>query len=381
MGTDDLKYWFALKFVDGIGSLTFRALIDRFGSPRKVFSAPLEEIRTVAGKVKKAAENIKGFHNWEKAEREIYLAEKSGVSILTYIDPGYPRALLNIYDFPPILYIRGEIRHSDTHIAMVGSRAASAYGKYAAERLSRELAYSGATVVSGLARGIDAAAHRGALAARGRTIAVLGCGIDIIYPPENRDLYERIPASGAIVTEFPFGTAPIAANFPERNRIISGLSLGVVVIEATEKSGSLITAGMALEQGREVFAVPGVIDSPGSKGTHKLLKQGAKLVENVTDIFEEILPQAQLHFDASGAPATRTGTLPEREPGGEKELPLLSACESALLEALSRGPLDVDTIISRTGLQAGEALGILTGLELRGQVAQLPGKMFSLKTD
>lgn len=377
MGTDDLRYWFALKFVDGVGNLHFRTLVDALGSPRSVFGASLERLEAIQGIKKKTAQSIKGFRDWKRADREAELLKRTGVSVLTYQDRDYPGLLLNIYDFPPLLYVRGEIRESDINVAVVGSRAASTYGKFIAERLARDLAYGGATIVSGLARGIDAAAHRGALSARGRTIAVLGCGIDVTYPAENEELYRKIPQCGAIVTEFPFGTPPKGSNFPARNRIISGLSLGVVIIEASEKSGSLITASMALEQGREVFAVPGVIDAPGSRGTHKLLKQGAKLVESANDVLEEIGPQVRF---AAGAekPAERQESPQQPQ---KPEMERLTDNEQALVRVLSKDPVDVDTIIARSGFSAGETLGLLTGLELSGRIEQLPGKMFVLKID
>lgn len=377
MGTEDLRYWFALKFVEGIGNVSFRQLVDSAGSPRRVFATAEEVLASRVGG--KAARNIKDFADWEKADREVELANSSGVSVLKYTDPSYPQSLLNIYDFPPFLYVRGEILESDINVAVVGSRAASAYGRHVTDRLCRDLAFSGVTVVSGLARGIDAAAHRGALTARGRTIAVLGCGIDIVYPTENRDLYAEIPQSGAIITEFPFGAPPEARHFPARNRIISGLSLGVVIIEATEKSGSLITARTALDQGREVFAVPGIIDSPGSRGTHMLLKQGAKLVENVNDILEEIAPQIQVPQDRQRpGPGDIEGNQALR-PAAARDHSSLDHWEKALIGIISRDPQDVDTIICRSGRPPGETLGMLTDLELRGYIEQLPGKMFVLK--
>lgn len=368
MGTEDLRYWFALKFVEGIGNLSFRYIVDALGSPRSAFHAAEGELAALTGK--KAALNIKDFRDWEKADREVDLALSSGVSILKYTDPLYPKSLLNIYDFPPLLYVRGDLRESDICVAVVGSRAASSYGRYVTDRLCRDLAFNGVTIVSGLARGIDAAAHRAALTAKGRTIAVLGCGIDVIYPGENRELYAGIPKSGAIVTEFPFGTPPNAHNFPARNRIISGLSLGVVIIEATEKSGSLITARTALDQGREVFAVPGIIDAPGSRGTHMLLKQGAKLVENANDILEEIAPQVDIgNFEE----------IKEVKPSRAADISALSAGEKSLIGVVSGEPRDVDTIIALSGRPAGETLAMLTDLEMRGYVEQLPGRMFILK--
>jgi DNA processing protein len=219
------------------------------------------------------------------------LINKNNITVITDRDESYPENLFNIYDRPPLLYIKGNLQKEDINIAIVGSRLASTYGKFITERISRELAMKGITIVSGMARGIDSAAHRGAIAAQGRTVAVLGCGLDIIYPPENKNLFSDIVQNGAVISEYPPQTQPLSAHFPARNRIISGISYGVVVVEAGEKSGSLITARLALEQGREVFAVPGSIDSVGSRGTNKLIKQGAKLIENIDDILEDILPQ------------------------------------------------------------------------------------------
>ncbi|MDP1992852.1 MAG: DNA-processing protein DprA, partial [Syntrophales bacterium] len=260
------------------------------------------------------------------------------------------------------------------------------YGKYVTEKLSRELALKGITVISGLARGIDSAAHRGALAGKGRTIAVLGSGLDIVYPPENEALAADIAAQGALVTEYPFGTPPNAPNFPARNRLISGISLGVVVVEAGEKSGSLITARIASEQGRSVFAVPGAIESAGSRGTNRLIKQGAKLIENVEDILEEILPQSGLPPVAPERPPLLSAA-PEAVPDNKETTPAphsgdvggLGATESKLLSFITREPVDVDTLIARSGLTAHEVQSSLLVLALGGIIRQLPGKMFLRK--
>lgn len=273
---DDLTYWVALSSVEGVGSVSYRNLLAKFGSPDRVFEATRRELEQTAGLNHKTAGNIKDFRGWERARSECARAAQEGVSIITVKDPLYPERLRNIYDYPPLLYMKGTLQADDIPVAVVGSRSASPYGRYVTERLCRELALRGVTIVSGLARGIDTCAHRGALSARGRTIAVLGCGIDVIYPPENRKLHGSITDSGAVVTEYSFGTEPNRPNFPARNRIISGMSLGVLIVEAGEKSGSLITARCALEQGREVFAVPGSIDLPGSRGTNQLIRQGGK---------------------------------------------------------------------------------------------------------
>lgn len=376
---DDLTTWVALKSVEGVGSVAFRNLLAVYGSPRRVFEAALPELEQAAGLNHKTARNIKDFRGWEQARAELARAEREGVSIVTCEDPAYPERLRRIYDPPPLLYIKGSLDAADIPVAVVGSRNASPYGRYVTEKLCRELAQRGATVVSGLARGIDTCAHRGALAARGRTIAVMGCGIDVIYPPENRKLHGEIASNGAVVTEFAFGTEPDRPHFPARNRIISGLSLGVLIVEAGEKSGSLITARCALEQNREVFAVPGSIDLPGSRGTNRLLRQGAKLVESAEDILEEILPQLERPPAArpngtEGRVARTENAQPDR-PGREA----LTDNESRLLGFITEKPQDADTLITRTGLAAAEALSLLLSLELKGYIVQLPGKRFTVK--
>lgn len=385
MNEESLKYWIALKGVEEVGCVGFRTLLAAFGSPESVFRASASTLQVLPGIGPKTADHIRSFSDWEMAEREVARCWKLGVTVVTCQDPLYPPNLLNIYDYPPFLYMRGTLRANEIGVAIVGSRLASAYGKYTTEKLSRELAMQGITVVSGLARGIDSAAHRGALAGKGRTIAVLGCGLDVLYPPENESLAAEIAAHGALVTEFPFGTPPNAPNFPARNRIISGIALGVVVVEAGEKSGSLITARIASEQGRSVFAVPGAIESAGSRGTNRLIKQGAKLIENVEDILEEILPQAGLppahsgQFPLVSTPAAKPGephvasaSLPAQAGG-------LSEAESKLLSFITHEPVDVDTLIAASGLTAHEVQGGLLVLELGEMIRRLPGKLFLRK--
>ena len=379
----ELKYWLALKWVPGIGNVGFISLLEAFGSPRETFQAPVARLQTVPGIGPKAAAKIKGFSQWQEVEQELAIARQRQVSIITCQDSMYPHNLLNIYDFPPLLYVKGTLREDDICIAVVGSRLASTYGRFSTERLCRELAMKGITVVSGLARGIDTAAHQGSLAAKGRTIAVLGCGLDIIYPPENKALVERIPQQGAIITEYPFGTPPQGTNFPPRNRIISGLSLGVVVVEANYRSGSLITARVALEQGREVFAVPGSIDADGSKGTNKLIKEGAKLIEGADDILEEILPQIRRKLvpppTGKVDKPTVSGDKPVEKKPSVPHQEALANEEDKLLKHLSAGPMNVDQLIVLTGGKSGEILNTLLLLELKGFIRQLPGKQFVRK--
>ena len=385
MKKSSLKYWIALKAVEGVGCVGFRTLLTAFASPEAVFRASVSTLQVLPGIGPKTANEILSFIDWKKAEQEVARAETLGVSIVTCQDPLYPHHLLNIYDYPPFLYVKGSLCPQEIGVAIVGSRLASTYGKYVTEKLSRELALKGVAVVSGLARGIDSAAHRGALAGKGRTIAVLGSGLDIVYPPENEALAADIAAQGALITEYPFETPPNAPNFPARNRLISGISLGVVVVEAGEKSGSLITARIAAEQGRSVFAVPGAIESAGSRGTHRLIKQGAKLIENVEDILEEILPQAELPpVVPERAPLFST---PEAEPDNTKPTPAplssnaggLGTRESKLLSFITGEPADVDTLIARSGLTAHEVQSGLLVLALGGIIRQLPGKMYLRK--
>ena len=382
MDREELKYWIALKGIEGLGNVGFRNLIDAVGSPRNVFDTAQQALMVIPGIGRKIASRIAAFNDWQEIEKELETALRLNVSIITCRDPLYPRDLLQIYDYPAYLYVKGSFAPSDINVAVVGSRIASTYGRFATEKLCRELALRGVTIVSGMARGIDSAAHRGALAGRGRTIAVLGCGLDIVYPSENEKLYGEIAASGAVITEFPFGTPPNGPNFPARNRIISGISLGVVVVEATDKSGSLITAKLALEQNREVFAVPGSIDSPGSKGTNRLIKQGAKLVEHIDDILDEILPKVErMHSPAVVPP--RAPSEPPREKSRQGTGASLRADTSGLtdqenlvLQSVAASPIDIDSIIRKTNLKPNEVLNILLTLELQGLVKQMPGKIF-----
>lgn len=372
MEYNKLKYWLALKSIAGVGNVSFPALIDHFGSLEAIFSASVAELQAVPAVTKKAASGIAAFKDWDIINKILEHTVKAGINIVTYQDELYPAKLLEIYDRPPFLFVKGNLQNDDINISIVGSRLASTYGKYTTEKISRELALRGVTIVSGLARGIDSAAHRGTLTAQGRTIAVLGSGLDIIYPPENKKLFAAICEKGAVVSEFPPGTPPRACNFPARNRIISGMSYGVVVIEAGEKSGSLITARLALEQGREVFAVPGSIDSAGSRGTNKLIKQGAKLIENIDDILEEILPQLER------IKTPETLSIPGKDAGTNKGSDNISSVDREIMALLSNNRVHIDELINTTGLAPGDVLSSLMKLELNGIVQQHPGKFFSL---
>ena len=285
-------------------------------------------------------------------------------------DELYPAYLKNIYDPPLVLYMKGTIQEEEKYLAVVGSRRATSYGLDMAKKISRELAECGITVVSGMARGVDSFAHMGALEVKGRTIAVLGCGLDIVYPYENKKLMENIIESGACLSEYLPGTTPVPGNFPARNRIISGISLGVVVIEAGERSGSLITANFALEQGREVFALPGNVNSIKSTGTNKLIKEGAKIVTGIDDILEEL----NIYFIEENTKVSFNKNLQD-----ERILRGLDNDEKKVVECLKLESMHIDNIARKTGFGIQLVNSILVMLELKGVVEQLPGKIFKLK--
>ncbi len=351
-----------LKAIPDISDNLYKRLVEEFGSPKEVFEAKEKELAQVPEIRRNAVRAIVG----ERADvtEELERIKRHRIDIITLNDESYPENLKNIYDPPPLLYVKGKIKSEDRNaIAIVGSRRATTYGRLTAQRLSSQLAAQGITIVSGMARGIDSEAHKGALAVGGRTIAVLGCGIDVIYPPENRALEERIASSGAVITEFPFGTRPFAGNFPKRNRIISGLSLGVIIVEAAQKSGALITAHLALEQGREVFAVPGSTTSPYSKGTHNLIKEGAKLVEDIDDILEELKILIQVR----------------REETKEFPRPVLSKEEEIIYGLITQEPKHIDLLIQESKLSAQKVTGILMNLQIKGLIKELSGKNFIRK--
>ena len=367
---NERQAWIALNMVSGVGPLSFHALIQHFGSALRALSSTEAELQSVGGIGPKTARAILSFPAEKSAKEEEERARSLGIRILTYQDRSYPAPLAQIPSNPPVLYARGELREEDRlAVAIVGSRRSTGYGRGVAEELAFDLANSGLTVVSGMALGIDTAVHRGALRAKGRTVAVWGSGLDIPYPPQNRELAEKIPQCGAILTEFPLGTAPIAGNFPRRNRIISGLSLGVVVVEADERSGALITADFAADQGREVFAVPGSIYLKGSRGCHRLIQMGAKLVESAEDILEELslLPQLPTRPTGRGLPKAQV-----RSP--------LKGEEALLYEMLSDQPLHIDDVIVRSGIPAGRVASLLMNLEIKGYCRQERGKHFQRAT-
>lgn len=357
--------WLAFGRVKGLGCVGFKKVADYFDDPTRAFFVSEQELAEIPGLDREAIAGLRSFSEWVEVEREVQRVFESGARILPFNASEYPFRLRMISDPPPFLYVKGELRPEDERaVAVVGSRSASEYGLRVTRDICQGLAALGFTVVSGMARGIDGEAHQSALGAGGRTLAVLGSGVDVVYPPEHEGLYRNLCESGAIVSEQPMGTPPFSYNFPSRNRLISGLSLGVVVVEATEKSGSLITAGLALEQGREVFAVPGEAGSSRSRGTHRLIRQGAKLVESVEDIVEEIAPQL----------ATRAGAL--REVSERRLPPDLSEESRKVYELVLSQPLQIDEVIQMSGLSAAKVSEVLLELEIRGVLKQLPGKRF-----
>ncbi len=360
---DKMEHWLTLSMIPGIGATRCQKLLKHFGSPQAILGANLDELQHVDGIGEYTARQIVSTRDKLDVEKEISRIKKQKVSIVTFSDDNYPVNLRSIFDPPIVLYVKGELLPEDRiAIAMVGTRRPTTYGKMVAEKMSRELAEREVSVVSGLARGIDTSAHKGALSCGGRTIAVLGCGIDICYPPENRALFDEISERGVVVSEFPMGTRPEKMNFPVRNRIISGLSLGVVIVEAGHRSGALITAECALEQGREVFAVPGNIFNLGTKGTHSLIKEGAKLVENCEDIIEEI---RCLRDVLPVSPAIKC--LREVK---------LSPEEERVYNLLSFEPIHIDLISKQSGLAINRVSPVLINLEIKGKIRQVAGKMF-----
>lgn len=364
---DDLALLVRLNGTLAIGKKQLDALVEAFGSAEAVFRQSAASLQRVPGIGPKTAERICDPAGEEEAARQVDQAKELGFAILPHDDPRYPERLRTIHNPPILLYVWGDPGALDAPLAfgIVGSRRGSVYGKLQANRFARELAELGFTVVSGLARGVDGAAHAGAVAAGGKTVAFLGSGLDRIYPPEHKKLAGEIAKrGGALVSEFPIGTRPFGPNFPRRNRLISGASLGVLVIEATERSGALSTASHANEQGREVFALPGRIDSPTSRGTNRLIRDGARLVECVEDIIEELSPEARgvLAKSRDGAGPARGGLSPEEE---------------QVLEAVPAEGAHADEIVLAAGLPTAAVMSALTTLELKKRVKRLAGMSFA----
>lgn len=368
---EQLYPWFLLKRSPGVGNLICKRLINRFGSPQAVMQADPNDLLKVEGLSRRLIKAIKEQKLSDDIKSELDRVANQGYQIVTLTDKNYPALLREIPDPPLYLYVYGDLSYSSKNISMVGSRHATPYGLDTTKRLSHDLCTHGLTVVSGMARGIDTAAHQGALNAGGNTIAVLGSGLNIIYPRENSALFHQIAKSGAVVSEFSLDAEPEAYNFPLRNRIISGMSLGTVIVEATLRSGSLITARLAAEQNREVFAVPGSINSFKSTGTHTLIKQGAKLVEKSTDVLEEI-----------------TGILGYPEQNNVKvsfnkteSIEDLTTIERSVLKALDHYALHIDDLIRKLDISSSELSGALLNLELKDLIHQAPGNMFYLKKE
>jgi DNA processing protein len=351
-----LASWLQLTLTPGLGAAAIRGLLKQFGLPENILGATRAQLERIAGPEAAALLRPEGIA--PAVERALRWAEEPGHGIVTFADAAYPAMLLQIPDPPPLLYATGRLELlARPSLAIVGSRNATAQGVRNAEQFAQAFSAVGLTIVSGLALGIDAAAHRGGLAAAGSTIAVLGTGVDVVYPRQNAALAQRIGESGLLISEFPLGTAGAAHHFPRRNRLISALAQGCLVVEAALASGSLITARTALEQGREVFAIPGSIHSPLSKGCHALIKQGAKLVESAEDVLAELTA-----FRRTGYASTGTApVMPVNDP---------------LLAQLGFDPVDVDTLCARTGLGAEQISAALLKLEIAGRVAALPGGMY-----
>ena len=361
-----LKAWLALSLTRGLGGESARRLLKEFGSPDAVFAASARSLKAIV-KAEVAAEIGKGIADDQIAPALAWL-EDGNNRIVTLADSDYPQALLNITDPPLLLYVKGrpDLLNRPA-LAIVGSRNATPQGLNNAEAFAKSLSDAGLCIISGMAHGIDAAAHRGALRCQGNhcgsSIGVVGTGLDKVYPSANRDLAHALAQQGALISEFPLGTPPLAANFPRRNRLISGMSTGCLVVEASLQSGSLITARLALEQGREVFAIPGSIHAPQSKGCHALLKQGAKLVETAQDILEELSVQVP----ANAAAAARNPDIAENGVYGPN---------SPLLGHLGFDPVDLDTLGKRSGLTIAELSAMLLTFELEGRISALPGGLY-----
>jgi len=355
--------WLALRMIQGLGNVACKNLVERFGHPDRIFQSSVSELLSVEGVRKDVALDIIARRYDGDPQAELKKAEDHGARIVTYDEPSYPKPLKEIHDPPMLFYLKGnDIPANMTFIAMVGSRTATHYGLKAAERIGQGLARRGLGIVSGMARGIDSASHWGCLSGLGFTIAVLGTGIDIIYPISNKKLYHLVIEKGAVISEFPMGTPPAPTNFPIRNRIISGLSTGVIVVEATKNSGSLITAAQSLDQGREVFAVPGSIDSFKSAGCHFLIKQGARLIENSDDVLEEL----GLNYPY----------IPKTDTFKKGDLPAMDESEKVIFDMIGDYPMHIDEISRQGNMEPKEVSSILTRMELKGMIRQLPGKMF-----
>ncbi len=363
---ENLIYILGLRSISGVGNRLAERILEQVSSPKEIFSLSEKDLLGIEGVRKETARSIINFSGWEVVEKNIENAKRYGFHIYTIHDENYPKNLLKIYEKPTAIYVFGEITDEDENaVAIVGSRRCNNYGKSIAKQLSNELASHGLTVVSGMARGIDSISHKAAIEEGGRTIAVMGSGLDRIYPPENSKLYKLISQNGAVISEFPMGTPPEAQNFPQRNRVISGLSKGVVIVQAGRKSGSLITANFALEQNREVFAVPGNLGNKLSEGANFLIKRGAKLIENVEDILEEL--NQGYNFKVKDKVLSK------------KTFTNLDVDQKIVVDSIGSQQLNIDELIDKTKIEYTKLSLILLDLEIKGILEQLPGKIYQMK--
>jgi DNA processing protein len=373
----DIENWLRLIRADGIGPVTFVKMLKHFGSAERILGASVSELAKIDGVGFKTAGRIASTREKFDVTAELELARKLGVWLVSLADERYPPVLKRIYDPPPVLYVKGSLgRQDNLTVSIVGSRHCSLYGQEQASRFAHFLGSAGFTICSGMARGIDTAAHQGALSAGGRTIAVQGCGLARVFPPENKKLFEMIAESGACLSELPLQAEPLAVNFPPRNRIIAGLSLGTIVVEAAPRSGALITAKAALDYDREVMAVPGKIDSPLSKGAHQLIKQGAMLIESVEDIMEALGSVGEQLKEHAGNAAAEASARAEKSLFDIGRLKLSDA-EKKIYDYLTREPLHIEQIIADTNLTPGIVNATLISLRLKGLIKQLPGSLFA----
>ncbi len=371
---DGYRDWLRLVLIPGVAPQKMLRLLAKFRSPDRVLAATESELAEALGEPN-IARRIATYRDTVDVDGELAQVDKYGVTLISLDDDLYPTRLAETYGPPVLLYVRGTPLPCDVNsVGIVGTRRASHYGRLTAERLAGELAARGVTVVSGLAAGIDSAAHRGALDAGGRTIAVLGCGVDVVYPSANRELMETVIEHGCVISEFPMGTKPYKQHFPQRNRVISGMTLGTVVVEGSRTSGALITARRAMEQGREVFAVPGRALDEGSEGPHSLIRDGAKLTETAEDIMEEI----EVHMTTIPAAVDEPSAGTAAEEQETRPMPAApgSPDERRVLAGLTTDPVTVDDLASRCDMPLPELLSTLTMLELKGLARQLPGKLF-----
>jgi DNA processing protein len=366
---DHILPWLILKNIPGIGNHLFKRLLDQWKSPETILQQPIAELASIQGVSENLAHAIGKKSPTINAKKEIERARQLGINILSINDEQYPPLLRQLPDPPPVLYVYGQLIPSDTSVAIVGSRNSTPYGETITRTLAQDLANNQITIVSGMARGIDTSAHKGALDANGRTVAVMGCGLETVYPAENKALFHSIAKNnGAVISEFSMGARPEAYHFPSRNRIISGMSMGTIVVEAGNKSGSLITARLALEQNRQVFAVPGQVHSQMTEGTHRLIKQGAKLIENAQDVLEDLGPFLNAHLQV----------LPEKKMSSrEKDVPPMDSIEKLIWEQLTIDPKYIDDIQHQMDITSSDLSVQLLQMEMKGLVEQHPGKRFS----